>query len=161
MEQDRPVSLDRYGDGALLPVAQLAFDNIVKGTGWAYEGVRQVKDGRFGKVQAILLYLESPDGSRKIDAPLLAKRYTIARGGRPWWSVSKRILTAAGSDIVFTYIDDVKHVYVTDRRAAEEDRGDLRFGDLYFGWYVGDAMSLQEWLRAPGELSIQARLSGP
>lgn len=151
-------AVNQYGSGDLLPLAQRVFEETIHGTGWPYDGQQQIKDGPAGLTQAILLYLERPDGSVKYDAPLLAKSYMILRNEEKWWSVSERIIGSASSDIIFTYIHEDKTIYVTDRRNARTDPGDLRFGQTYRGWFAKDAVALRYWLSHPESLTVQGSL---
>lgn len=153
------MSFDRRGRGDLIPESTGKLARIISKTRWSHETLKAIKSGTFGPTEAILVLLISPEG-QKYDIPLCSKAYAIKRGARDWYSVSARILDSATSELVGCYIHEQRSIRMSDRRGARTDAGDLRFGSTYAGWYVDETALLENWLRNPASLTVQATLNG-
>ena len=142
----------------MLSVGIQEFTKAVNAAGsWRMDVTAAIKTS--AGLQGFTIWLEH-EGSKLI-APLCAKKYTILRETRPWYSVSERILEAArrfGNGVVFTFISQFQEVRVTLANGARAEGEYLRFGERYSGWYVDETLTLKQWLSDPTRLNYQEQL---
>ena len=130
---------DHIGEGGLLKKANLILKQSLQENGWSFYFIGRLtnKDGPIRGLTQACVYAITKDKKTYI-VPLCAKDYTVEFEGAKWFSVSERIIYAAETDVVFTYIAELGYVVATDRKVCREDVAKsehyLRFLERYYGW---------------------------